>query len=161
VRGELAVWAAQYEVIVLEGCDGAGKTTVASRLASGCGYALVHSGRTPDGADLAERYRAILRRPGKLVLDRSFVSELVYGPLRHGGSRLSVTEAIALASIVAERNGVIVHLAASPEEIAARLRLRDGRPPALQEIRDLLDAYKRVFTALAEAVPIITMTPTA
>ena len=57
-------------------------------------------------ADIAQ----ILSRPGKLVLDRSFVSELVYGPLQHGRSRISIAEAASLASIIAEREGVLVHL---------------------------------------------------
>jgi hypothetical protein len=36
-----------------------------------------------DRALLLAKYRSILARPGPLVLDRSFVSELVYGPLEH------------------------------------------------------------------------------
>ena len=150
------VWASQYEVIVLEGCDGVGKTTVAARLVDAYGYARVHSGRTPDGVDLASRYRTILARPGKLVLDRSFVSELVYGPLQHGRSRISIAEAASLASIIAEREGVLVHLTGQPEEIAARLRARDGHSPPLRKIRELLDAYVNAFAALAGAAPIIT-----
>ena len=151
-----AEWASQYEVIVLEGCDGVGKTTVAARLVSVYDYVLVHSGRTPDGVDLASRYRAIFARPEKLVLDRSFVSELVYGPLQHGRSRISIAEAARLASCVAERDGVLVHLTGDPKEIVARLRGRDGHSPPLREIRELLDAYVNAFSALAGAAPIIT-----
>ncbi len=56
MKRRLADWAARYEIIVLEGCDGVGKTTVAAALASAYGYTTVHSGRTPDGMDLAGRY---------------------------------------------------------------------------------------------------------
>jgi predicted ATPase len=70
-------WAKGHDLIILEGCDGAGKTTLAAALAERRGYAIVHAGLTPEGADLFAKYRAILARPGPLVLDRSFVSELV------------------------------------------------------------------------------------
>ena len=103
--------------------------------------------------------RTVLGRPGKLVLDRSFVSELVYGPLQHGRSRISIAEAASLASIIAEREGVLVHLTGHPEEIAARLRARDGHSPPLRKIRELLDAYVNAFVALAGAAPIITTEP--
>lgn len=34
-----------------------------------------------DDIDITRRYRQLLTTPGHVVLDRSFVSELVYGPL--------------------------------------------------------------------------------
>ncbi|RSN69765.1 hypothetical protein [Actinomadura sp. WAC 06369] len=86
---DLARWAARHEVIVLEGCDGVGTTTLATKLAQHHGFQLVHATRTPDGVDLAERYRTILAIPGRIILDRCFISELVYGPLLHGRSRLT------------------------------------------------------------------------
>jgi len=154
---DIAAWADRYEVIVVEGCDGVGKTTLAVMLATRHGYAIVHSARSPDGVDLAERYRLILARRGRLVLDRSFVSELVYGPLRHRRSRLTFADATALATIVSARGGVLVHLTGRPEQIAARLLERDGSAPALEEIRTLIDAYTRVFAKLAEHALVLTV----
>jgi MoxR-like ATPase len=81
---ELGVISA-HRTVVLEGGDGVGKSTLAQQLARDLGFTIVHSARTPDGVDLAERYQQILSRLERLVLDRSFVSELVYGALRHGG----------------------------------------------------------------------------
>lgn len=147
-----------HQTIVLEGCDGAGKSTLATRLASGYGFAVVHSSRTPDGIDLAERYRQILARPGRLALDRSFISELVYGPLRHGASRLSDVEARDLAVAVARRDGVLVHLIAPASAIRARLLARDGSAAAnLADIKALLAAYERVVTTFAPYLPVWTL----
>jgi thymidylate kinase len=157
---DLASQMAVHEVVLLEGCDGAGKTTVASRLVAAHGYELVHAQRTPDGIDLFRRYRAILQQPGRLVLDRGFVSELVYGPLFHGGSRLSLGQALELAALVRERHGVLVHLTASPEQIAARLRRRDGCSPPLEQVQALLKGYASVFRSLARAGPVITVDTT-
>jgi thymidylate kinase len=161
MAADLTITAAGYEVIVLEGCDGTGKTTLAHILATRHGYAVVHSGRTPDDVDLVARYRSILAIPGKIALDRSFISELVHGPLQYGRSRLTAANAAELALLVAARGGVLVHLTGSPEAIAARLRARDGSAPPLERICALTDAYRNVFTALAGTAPIITVDITA
>jgi thymidylate kinase len=153
--------AAEYPVIVLEGCDGTGKTTAAAILGERYGYAVIHSGRIPDAECLAERYRVALDRPGRIALDRSFVSELVYGPLREGFSRLTPRQAAELAFVLADRGGVLVHLTGRPETLAARLRARDGYCPELDRIGALVRAYRDVFTGLAGAAPIVTADTTA
>jgi thymidylate kinase len=151
----------RYEVIAVEGCDGTGKTTLVNALATQHGYAAIYSARAPDGADLAAHYRAILTHPGKLALDRSFVSELVYGTLRQGRSRLSADGAAQLAFGLADRGGLLVHLTCRPDVISARLRARDGYAPAPERIGALLEAYRVVVGALAEAVPVLTIDTTA
>jgi len=161
VPGSLTASLARYEVVVLEGCDGTGKTTLATTLADRHDYLVVHSGRTPDSIDLAARYRAILATPGKVVLDRSFISELVYGPLDHGRSRLTITAAISLAQLVAARGGVLVHLTGSPAAILAGLRARDGPVPEGERIRTIVDAYGGAFARLGSAAPVVTIDTTA
>ncbi len=149
-----------HRTVVLEGCDGVGKSTLAQRLASDHGFTIVHSGRTPDGVDLAERYQQILSQPGRLALDRSFVSELVYGPLRHGGSRLTDTDAYDLAVLVARRDGVLVHLTAAASTIRARLLLRDGPLAAsLADIESVITAYERVIPTLAAYLRVVRLEP--
>jgi thymidylate kinase len=145
---------------VLEGCDGTGKTTLADALAARHGHTVVHSGRTPDGEDLARRYREILATPGKIVLDRCFISELVYGPLYHGLSRITVPAASDLARIVAARGGVIVHLTGNSGVLADRLRARDGTGPAAGQIVAITNAYNAAFASLQGVAPVITVDTT-
>jgi thymidylate kinase len=161
LRTEITAWAAQYDVIVLEGCDGTGKTTLATALATRHNYALVHSGRTPDGTDIIGRYRAILARPGPLVLDRSFISELVYGPLLHGRCRLSFADVASLVSIVTSRGGMLAHLTGEPAQIADRLLARDGHAPDTPLIHALTATYGELFARLAEHARVITIDTTA
>jgi thymidylate kinase len=160
VQANLTAALAVHEVIVLEGCDGAGKTSLADALRDQHGYAVTHSGRTCDDTDLAARYRRILAAPGKIVLDRSFVSELVYGPLFHGRSRITPPAAIDLARRAAGRGGVLVHLTGSPGVIADRLISRDGTAPPLEQLRDIIDAYHAAFGLLDRAAPVITIDTT-
>lgn len=94
------------------------------------------------------------------MLDRSFVSELVYGPLERGNSRLSFEQAAHLATTTAQRRGLLVHLTGHPDQIAARLLARDGHAPAVSRISGLTTAYADVFSRLAAHVPVITIDTT-
>jgi thymidylate kinase len=157
----LAGWAAGRDLIILDGCDGAGKTTLAAALAARYGHVAVHAGLTPEGTDLLAKYRTVLARPGPLVLDRSFISELVYGPLDRGYSRLTFRQAACLAATAAKRGGILVHVTCQPEQIAARLLARDGHGPARGRISALTAAYADVFTKLARHAPVVTIDTTA
>lgn len=145
---------AEYQIVAIEGCDGTGKTTLARTLAEG-GFTVVHSPRTPDDVDLLGRYRHILATPGRLVLDRCFVSELVYGPLYRQRSRLSWPDAEDLAQRLSARDGVFVHLTGQAAAVHARLLARDRATPDLAEINRLIAAYHQVFAALAAHAPVI------
>lgn len=146
---------AQHRTVVLEGGDGVGKTTLANLLVTQSGFIAVHSPRTPDHQNLTRRYRDLLARPGPLVLDRSFVSELVYGPLYRDRSRLTLEQALALADLVTARDGVFVHLTAPVAVVRSRLMARDGHAPEAEEIAALGEAYERVFRVLASHVPVL------
>lgn len=146
--------ATTYRTLALDGCDGTGKTTLAHQLATRYGFTVVHSTRTADGIDLIARYQQILAAPGLLVLDRCFVSELVYGPLRHGRSRLTVDEATRLTETIAARDGALIHLTGTPATIHARLQARDGGNAAsASEVATLVTSYESVFAAIADRLP--------
>ncbi|WP_405775562.1 hypothetical protein [Streptomyces sp. NBC_01538] len=147
---------ARHRTVVLEGGDGVGKSTLASLLVTQHGFTAVHSPRTPDHQDLTHRYRDLLAQPGQLVLDRSFVSELVYGPLYRDRSRLTWDQALDLADLVTARDGVFLHLTAPAAVVHRRLMARDGQAPELEEIAALGDAYERVFRVLTGHVSAFT-----
>ena len=147
--------ATTYRTIAIDGADGTGKTTLVNQLGSEHGFTVIHCGRTPDTMDLMDRYRQILATPAPLALDRSYVSELVYGPLHRGRSRLTWTETLDLTRILTARCGAFVHLTASTETIQQRLLARDGTSPDPDAIERLLTAYERTFTALAAHTPVI------
>lgn len=144
---------AEYRIVAIDGCDGTGKTSLAAVLTTEHGFTVIHSPRTPDNIGLLDRYRGILATPGWLVLDRCFVSELVYGPLYRRRSRLSWPDAVDLARDLAARGGIFVHLTGQATAVRARLLARDGASPSLAEINTLINAYHRVFAALAVHAP--------
>ncbi|WP_059008017.1 hypothetical protein [Streptomyces specialis] len=102
-------------------------------------------------------YRTLLEQPGRLVLDRCFLSELVYGPLHRGRSRLSWAQALDLAEAVTRRDGLFLHLTAPTHVIHACLRARDGSAPDPAELEELITAYHRVFQTVGAYAPVLTL----
>jgi thymidylate kinase len=149
--------AREHHTLVLEGCDGVGKSTLAAHLATHSGFTVVHSPRTPDHLDLASRYRSLLQEPGRILFDRCFLSELVYGPLHRGRSRISFSQAIDLCESVIARSGQLIHLTAPPALVHQRLLTRDGGATPLEDTAALISAYHRVFDTLADYLPILTL----
>ncbi len=76
-------------MFVIEGPDGAGKTTVARDVSNRLGLLVQHAGGPPTtGEELSERHRRQIYtlENGTHILDRcALVSELVYGPVLRGG----------------------------------------------------------------------------
>jgi GTPase SAR1 family protein len=79
------------KVIILEGPDGGGKTSLAKKLMAE-GFQYRHEGPPPIGVDLISYYLKILddslKSPMNVVHDRLWLGERVYGPISRGSDRI-------------------------------------------------------------------------
>lgn len=135
---------APYRTLVVAGHEGIRRTPLFTELAH-VGYLL----RRPPGGlhhlDPTLPYRDLLAAPGRLVVDGGLVRELVYGPLRHGRSRVTWIQALDFAEAVAERDGAMLHLTGGEH----------GDDDS--ETKAAALAYARVFHTLAQHVPVLTV----
>lgn len=86
-------------LIILEGPDGAGKTTLANQFKD---YKYVHHGlyRDDNQFELIERYaQSIHKAEDNTIIDRCYLSELVYGRVKRGKSRLGDTGLLLLQAL--------------------------------------------------------------
>ena len=99
-------------IVVLEGPDGAGKTTLANWLRDKHGYQIVKTGATKPGENVFVNYTntllAAIAHPGCTVLDRFHIGEAVYGPLLRGEDRLGDQGRALIERIVAARGVALV-----------------------------------------------------
>jgi len=139
-------------IVVLEGCDGAGKTTLCGSFAH-YGFKRLHfkfDGTRP----VFEKYRDLIgqseseRMNSRSVWDRSFVSEHVYGPVMRGESRISDDQFVELCAHLGESGGWIIYLSASADALVDRVRRRPKGSPLLQKeaVERLLARYDEVLS---------------
>ncbi len=89
--------------VIIEGADGSGKTWLANELSRRLGMHLsFRVGDVPGRVETIDRremlrevFASLSQTPGA-ILDRSWTSELVYGPLKRGGSKLTPEDVAAV-----------------------------------------------------------------
>jgi hypothetical protein len=128
---------------LLEGPDGAGKTSLAERLltaadADGWETAYLHNGPSGDlPGSLYRHYRAQLLEAAEMAedgvaycVDRSWVSERVYGPVYRGHSRITEGQSRRLEHLALRWGFTILGVRAEPGVRLRRVRARGERVDA-------------------------------
>jgi hypothetical protein len=107
-------------LIVVEGTDGVGKSTLAASLAEHYGCQLLWLGRPEKGKAFEFYMRAYLDQieDSMVVMDRSHWSEEVYGTVFREGSEFTQQELDLLDTLVGTANPVLVHCTLDNETIS-------------------------------------------
>lgn len=140
--------------VLIEGVDGAGKSYFADLLRA-VGYQSSHSPyRAGDG--LFDRYKEmILNSRLPAVMDRTFISEFVYGRVVRGESRVSLDECVELLKLLATRGFVAFHLEEDMDLLAERRpSAEDGSNRSA-----LLKEYRAFFEKVRDVLPVYSVRP--
>lgn len=112
-------------IIIIEGCDGTGKSTLARALAKLLGWRYHHEGKPTQPA--FEYYMNLANTlEGNVVMDRAHLGELVYPRVKpqEGRPGLMLWEQHAIERVLTARGALLVHAQASPEWILNVFRER-------------------------------------
>lgn len=138
--------------IIIEGADGAGKTTLAKILADKYGLEICHCTQH-DPADFYF-YRETLRKEN-CIWDRHTIGELIYPLVFNREAQITQTEAKAIIDIAKSEGVKIFVLTAPIETLYERLRKRvpEENPRILANLSLIDGAF--VECARAMGVPVI------
>ncbi len=107
--------------ILIDGCDGTGKTSVCEKLANKFGCNIVRL--THDGDRNFRAYSEAMI-PDNMVHDRTFLSEIIYPKNFGRASRLMDSSISALYQLIEQYDAKVFILTADNDEIVRRLNLR-------------------------------------
>lgn len=136
-------------MIIIEGCDNSGKSTLAARLAKDLGVPVIHSTRP----DLNSKPEELLKHsqsqliPAAVILDRIFaISEYVYGRVLRGGSLLKDKQVDALMDLHYRKHLIIY---CRPKDATIRdNRGRDQMDGVLDHMPQLIAEYDYLMSEL-------------
>jgi thymidylate kinase len=116
-------------IILVEGPDGAGKTTLTEKLCKSYPKVLVyHFGAPVPDEDQFTRYATPIIDYGNtevLIYDRSWYSEFVYGPIMRGQSELNYAHSQALEALVLQHGGGhVIYCTGKPSTLWLRCKKR-------------------------------------
>lgn len=96
------------KVVILEACDGAGKSYLAKQLHDQYGYSIVKTGPPAPDRDVAVTYLDVLYNalayPGRTLFDRHYLGEAIYGPLLRGVDRMGPDGLAVVERVIADHD---------------------------------------------------------
>ena len=133
------------KVIILEGCDGSGKTFLANWLHDTHGYDIVKTGPPPPTGSVTVMYldalTSAVKRPGHTVFDRLHTGEAIYGPILRGEDRIG-PEGMAVMERVIARHGIKLIICSPPwETLVAGWRSKDDLLKNEATLRTVRERY--------------------
>lgn len=138
-------------VIILEGCDKCGKSTLAKVLSEKTGYPIVHFGAPKDRKECDEMfdmYRDYLGTHDDVILDRSWYSDLVYGPIFRGRPSMNNAQVAMLERIVSRKGCVLYHCYDSAENIMKRVGEQGDEYTTAETVQNILDCFSMVMSSV-------------
>lgn len=99
-------------IIIIEGPDGSGKTSLANTLSKQLGYPILHRTRPEteeEKREMLEEYVRIIRGNKNMILDRCWYSEIVYGSIMRDSSYISFYDMYDLEKLVAKHGGILIY----------------------------------------------------
>ena len=102
-------------LIILEGLDKCGKSTFAQNFAL-CGAIVKHSTKEDDALSVLKN-AAIMSGTQTVILDRSFLSEMCYGPVYRGEMRITPERFNIIKEILHETPHVLLYFSRPENEI--------------------------------------------
>ena len=133
------------KIVVLEGCDGGGKTTLAGWLRDMHGYTIVKTGPPEPGGDLTRTYIDALHdamvRTGRTVFDRLHLGEAIYGPLLRGVDRIGIEGLAMIERDIALRNVRLIICAPPWDALVAGWASKEDVLKNVIQLKYVYDAY--------------------
>lgn len=140
-------------IIIIEGPDGSGKSTLANKLRDQTGYMLLHRVQPKTEEDkkrMMDEYIEVIKANKNCIMDRSWYSEMVYGPIMRDTSVISYAEMYKLERMLAKRGAIVVHCTA-PTSVLWKRCLARGEDYIMSS--DTLDDIASGFNTLMHEVP--------
>ena len=140
-------------IIILEGPDGSGKTTLAEQIHKQTGYQLLHRTQPKSEEDkqrMMDEYIQVLKSGKNVIMDRCWYSEMVYGPIMRDASVITYPQMYSLERLAAKYGAIIIYCTAAPATLWKRC-IRRGEDYITD--RETFDKICQGFDLIMHNVP--------
>jgi thymidylate kinase len=141
-------------IIIIEGPDGSGKSTVAKQLNVAISNSrIIHFGAPVNDAEAFSYYKKyaaeiVNAKPNEtLIFDRSWYSDMVYGPIMRNREEMpDVTAKMLEALVTIHGGGMVIYCTGHLSTLWARCKTRgESYIPTIECLGLISDSYKQLF----------------
>ena len=131
-------------LIIIEGCDGTGKTTLLHKLAADLNLPIVKSYRPRTATDIQQFDNWANAAPRTPLCDRhAAISDLVYGPLLRGSTPSTLEMAKSRLN-----NNYLVFCQPPAQEVQANIFVEPQMDGVIQRLKDIYNRYELLMEDL-------------
>ena len=142
-------------ILILEGCDKTGKSTLAAKLSKELGFPILKTSAPKKGEDPYREYvTKILTSNENIIFDRFHLGELVYGPIYRKKSQLDQAQFRSLELLLKARDARIIYCEAPKEFILQKFKEDNETFAQPSDIQLILDTYKSILSKTSLPVTI-------
>lgn len=131
-------------LVIIEGCDKSGKTTLAKKLSDKLKWPICHF--SAPGDDPAEEYAKFAKQQGDFICDRFFVGELVYGPLLRNKNSMSSLEIKTIERICRLNGNLLIHMDLDYSVIEKRFKALGDDNVSIGENWEAYQRFKEIIS---------------
>lgn len=147
-------------IIIIEGPDGSGKSTLAELLHRQTGYTVLHRTQPKTEEDkqrMMEEYIQVIRAGKNVIMDRSWYSEMVYGPVMRNASVISYLQMYELERMAAKNGAIVIHCTA-PETALWKRCLRRGEDyiTKRETFHEICVGFRDLMHSVPHLIPVVT-----
>lgn len=147
-------------IIIIEGPDGAGKTTLANKIHQQTGYMLLHRSQPKseeEKAKMMDEYLDVIKSGKNCIMDRCWYSEMVYGPVMRDAAVISYPQMYTLERQVARTGGMIIHCTGSLQTLWKRCLSR-GEDYIVDKatFTRIYNGYETIMNEVPHIIPVVT-----
>lgn len=147
-------------IIIIEGPDGSGKSTLAEQLHRQTGYTVLHRTQPKTEEDkhrMMDEYIQVMKAGKNIIMDRSWYSEMVYGPVMRDASVITYPQMYELEKLAAKYGAIIIHCTA-PEATLWKRCLRRGEDYITnrEAFHQICQGFNQLMHAVPHLIPVVT-----
>lgn len=147
-------------IIILEGPDGGGKSTLAQKLQKQTGFTLLHRSQPKseeDKARMMDEYMQVIKSGKNCIFDRCWYSEMVYGPVMRDASVIDYPQMYALEKQLANKGALIIHCTSDLNTLWKRCLYR-GEDYVVDKgtYLKIYNAYNQLMYDVPHIIPVVT-----
>lgn len=148
-------------IILIEGPDGSGKTTLANKIQQQTGYTLLHRSypkTEEEKANMKNEYMEVIKSRKNIIMDRCWYSEMAYGPAMRGETNITYPDMYELEKAIVRYGGGMVIYCTGPINTLWQRCISRGEDYVVDKdtYREIYTTYETVMEDVPHIIPVVT-----